>query len=228
MSCETNLELDNLSLDCYDIPVGGLKSIYIANACDVALGFVDKALKTDNSENPKYGQVTCLGFKGSVTPASGEVYKWEFNKRDGVTNLTDAKTVDQSGLTTVIPTLTLEFPKTDAMKLNLANKLSNTNVELLMFIETTAGTKHVLGAKFGMRVSEVTDQSGTGRTDKNIITITFVGEESELSYDVETLWDNIINKASTLDPAATNVDWEADIVTNESYVPRKRCIPKAS
>ena len=45
MACITTLELEGIGLDCNDIPTGGLKAVYISNACDTVLGFVDNALK---------------------------------------------------------------------------------------------------------------------------------------------------------------------------------------
>ena len=47
--------------------------------------------------------------------------------------------------------------------------------------------------------------------------------ESELSYDVSDKWANVTGKVV---PALLGEgDWRADIVTNESTVPRQNCIP---
>jgi len=227
MACITDLKLDGISLDCNDIPVGGLDAIYVANYCDVALAVVDKAEKKDGSANPKYGEVTCCGFReNGTTPGVGKVYKLEFNKKDGSTNFTDAKTVDPSGLITVTPTLTVELPRATADKMNLANQMANPSASFRVFVKTAAGTKHVLGAKFGMRLSEASMQSGSGRTDKNIITLTFVGEESELAYDASAVWNNVVGKVGVDKAGATNVDVVADMATNESYVGKLNCVPK--
>ena len=45
MGCTTTLELDKIGLDCTDIPTGGIKNIYVANACDVALVSLINLLK---------------------------------------------------------------------------------------------------------------------------------------------------------------------------------------
>jgi len=220
MGCITNLELEGIGLDCTDIPTGGIKSIYIADACDTVIGFVDKAIKLDGvTPNPLYGQVTTLAFR------AGEVYKLEFNKKDGVTGWSEAKTADNSGLVTNVPTLTIEFPKMTKSKRNLINEVLNPNVNVILFVETAAGTKHVLGAKYGMRATTGTGSTGTGRAEKNAYTLVFTGEESELSYDLTAKWANVIAKTTPV--LLGEGDWVADIIENESVVPRQGCIPAA-
>lgn len=221
MACITNLKLDSVGLNCDDIPTGGIKSIYIANACDTVIGFVDEPLLAAGTANPEYGKVTCLAFRDEG--GTGEVYKLEFNKKDGVTGWSEAKTQDTTGLITNVPTLTIEFPKMTKTKRNLVNSVLNPNANVLLFVETAAGTKHVLGAKYGMRATSGTGSTGTGRTEKNSYTLVFTGEESELSYDLTDKWNNVINK--TIPVALGEGDWEADIVANESTVPRQSCIP---
>ena len=220
MGCITTLELDGLGLDCSDIPTGGLKNIYIANACDTVIGFVDKPLKADLSPNTEFGKVTTLAFGG------GEVFKLDFNKKDGVTGWSEAKTVDATGLITNVPTLTIEFPRMTKSKRNLINSVLNPNVNVLLFVESAAGTKHVLGAKYGMKATSGSGASGSGRAEKNVYTLTFSGEESELSFDLEDKWANVLAKST---PALlAEGDWVADQVTNESTVPRQNCIPVVS
>jgi len=223
MGCITSLELDSLGLDCTDIPVGGVKNIYIANACDVAIGFIDKPIKIDNvTPNTEFGKVTSLAFRG-VSDGAGEVYKLDFNKKDGVTGWTEVKTVDTSGLVTNVPSLTIEFPKMTKEKRNLINDVLNPNARVLLFVETAAGTFHVLGAKYGMRATSGSGATGTGRTEKNAYTLEFSGEESELSFDVTEKWANVTGK---IVPALLGEgDWAADIISNEATVPRQDCIP---
>ena len=224
MGCITSLELDGLGLDCNDIPTGGIKNVYIANACDVALGFVDKPLKDDLSPNAKFGQVTSLAFSG-VSDGSGEVYRLDFNKKDGVTGWSEAKTIDDTGLVTNVPTLTIEFPKMTKEKRNIVNDVLNPNVNVILFVETAAGTHHVLGAKYGMKATSGSGASGTGRAEKNTFTLVFTGEESELSFDVSDKWANVTGKV--VPALAGEGDWAADIVANEATVPRQDCIPTA-
>ena len=230
MGCTTDIELKGITLDCNDIPTGGLKAIYISTACDTALGFVDKPELSGGGDNPDYGKVVCCGFAPSQgDPEIGEVYSMEFNRKDGISGFVENKTVDTSGLTTNVPTLTVEFPKMTREKRQLLNDLLNPNVTLLIFVETAAGTKHCLGAKFGMRASSAEGATGTGRTEKNVYTVTFVGEESELSYDASDVWSNIENRVAVDTTGATMVDWR-DVVSGgsddrEATVPRQDCIP---
>jgi len=217
MGCITNIELENIVLDCNDIPTGGVKKIYIANACDTVIGFHDKPELDGGGANPDFGQVTTLAF------SSGEVYSLEFNKKDGVTGWTEQKTVDNGGLITNVPTLTIEFPKMTLSKRNLINDILNPNVKSLLFIESAAGTYQVLGAKFGMQASEGSGDSGSGRSEKNVYTLTFTGEESELSYDVEDKWGNVTGKVAPV--SAGEGDWVADLAASpELNVPRQSCI----
>lgn len=226
MGCTTDVLLDKITLNCEDIPTGGLKSIYLSTACDVALGFVDKVKKDAGTVNPDYGKVVCIGFAPTDADEQvGKVYSLEFNKKDGVTGFVENKTIDPSGLTTNIPSLTVEFPKMTSEKREFLNAALNPNVSLIIFVETAAGTKHCLGAKYGMRASAAEGATGTGRTEKNVYTVTFVGEESELSYDCSGLWDNVKNRVSVDTTGATGVDWEAVQVTTECTVPRQDCIP---
>ena len=221
MGCVTTLELDGIGLDCADIPTGGIKNIYIANACDVILGFVDKPLKEAGTENADYGKVTYLAFRDDGGGTEGEVYKLEFNKKDGVTGWSEAKTIDDTGLVTNVPTLTLEFPKMTLEKRNIVNDLLNPNVSVLLFVETAAGTYHVLGAKYGMQAKSGSGATGAGRSEKNAYTLVFEGEESELSYDVADKWANVLNK--TIPASSGEGDWSAD--ATESTIPRQACIP---
>ena len=223
MGCITTLEFEGLGLDCSDIPTGGIKNLYIANACDVALGFVDKPIKEDGTTpNAEFGKVTSLAFRG-VSDGAGEVYKLDFNRKDGATGWSEVKTVDTTGLITNVPTLTIEFPKMTKEKRNLINDVLNPNVTVLLFVETAAGTFHVLGAKYGMKATSGSGARGTGRTEKNAYTLVFTGEESELSFDLTEKWANVTGK---IVPALLGEgDWAADIVSNEATVPRQDCIP---
>ena len=212
MGCITTIELDGIGLDCTDIPTGGIKSIYIANACDTVIGFGD-----DAGVPAEFGKVSILAF------GNAEVFKLEFNKKDGVTGWTEAKTIDDSGLVTNVPTLTLEFPKMTKEKRNLVNDILNPNVNSILFVEEAAGSYHVFGAKFGMKATSGSGVTGTGRSEKNTYTLTFTGEESELSYDLSDKWANVVNKET---PAIGGEgDWTS--IPAGVTVPRQGCIPAA-
>ena len=209
MGCITTLELDGIGLDCNDIPTGGIKNIYIANACDVILGVNDDATTAD------FGKVTILAFD------AGKVFKLDFNKKDGVTGWSEAKTIDDTGLVTNVPTLTMEFPKMTKEKRNMINDLLNPNVSVLLFVETAADTHHILGAKYGMAAKSGAGATGTGRTEKNAYTLTFDGEESELSYDLTDKWANVVNKVVP----ANGGEGDYSTIPAGTVIPRLGCIP---
>jgi len=218
MGCITTLELEGIGLDCTDIPTGGIKEIHIANACDTVIGFHDKFELGVGGVNPDFGKVATLAF------GAGEVFKLEFNKKDGVTGFTEVKTIDDTGLVTSVPTLTIEFPKMTKEKRNLINSVLNPNVTSLLFVRTAADTYHVLGAKFGMKATSGSGQTGTGRTEKNSFTLVFTGEESELSYDLTDKWGNVTGKVVPV--SLGEGDWIGDLVANPDLnVPRQSCIP---
>ena len=89
MGCITSIELEGIGLDCNDIPVGGLKKVFIANACDTVIGFHDKPELAGGGDNPDFGKVTCLAF------GAGEVYELEFNKKDGATGFRIPKNISK-------------------------------------------------------------------------------------------------------------------------------------
>jgi len=62
--------------------------------------------------------------------------------------------------------------------------MSNGAPELVAFVKTAAGTHHVCGLDFGLYVSTIDGNSGTGRSEKNRFQLTLTGEEAGLSYSI--------------------------------------------
>ena len=211
MGCITTTVLDHIVLDCDDIPTGGVKAVYIANACDTVIGF------EEDDSDAEFGKVGMLAFGG------GKVFKMEFNTKDGVTGWEETKTVESSGIVTNVPVFTIEFPKMTKEKRQFVNDVLNPNSTSLLFVEDAAGTKHVLGAKFGMRATEGVGVTGTGRTDKNSYTLTFTGEETEFSYDVEDKWANV--EAKTPPTSGGEGDWSDSTAAGTLTIPRQSCLP---
>ena len=117
----------------------------------------------------------------------------EFNPKDGFSNFTDEKTVDESGIVTAIPTVSLEFPKMTLNKRNALDVLSTSGMELILFIETAGGERHAVGLDFGMQASTVNGKSGTGRTEKNSYDVAFTGEETNLARLItDSVWTTIL------------------------------------
>ena len=66
----------------------------------------------------------------------------------------------------------------------LLDQMSNGAPELVAFVKTAAGTHHVCGLDFGLYVSTIDGNSGTGRAEKNRFQVTLTGEEAGLSYSI--------------------------------------------
>ena len=55
---------------------------------------------------------------------------------------------------------------------------------MVAFIETAAGTYHMVGFDYGMYAATVDGTSGSGRSEKNRFQITLTGEEDSLGYNL--------------------------------------------
>lgn len=181
MPCDLSVINGDITLDCSDIPVGGIIKAMVAKYEDVtAYTEVD-------------GELT------AITIAADKVVDLEFNPKDGFSNFTDEKTVDESGVVTAVPSVLLEFPKMTLNKRNALENLSSSGMELIVFVETAAGEKHALGLDFGMQGSEVNGKSGVGRTEKNSYDIKFTGEETNLARLVDdATWATILTKVKAI------------------------------
>lgn len=175
MGCTPSITLAGISFDCSDIAVGGLKRVMYTLLSDVT------------STTITGGEITAA----TITAAStGEL---EFNNKDGFSYFGDEKTVEANGVVNNIPTVAIEFPKmTTAKRLELDN-ITVAGLELVVWVETAAGTKHAIGLDYGAYCSLVSGNSGTGRSEKNMYQVTFTGEEDKLSYTVDdTAWAAVV------------------------------------
>lgn len=173
MGCNLSVLNGDITLDCADIPVGGIIKAYLVKLADIT------------STTEVDGEVTAI--------ALSNVVDMEFNPKDGFSSFTDTKTVDETGVVTAIPTLLLEFPKMTLEKRNSIELLTSNGIEIVAFIETSAGERHALGMDFGLRGSEGNGQSGTGRTEKNKYDVKLEGEETNLSrYISDAAWSSIV------------------------------------
>lgn len=175
MPCDLMTINSDITLDCSDVPVGGLVKVLIARYNNVsAFTEVD-------------GEIT------DITLAADTIVDLEFNPKDGYSNFTDVKSVDDSGVVSAIPNVMLEFPKMTVEKRNAIELLTASGSELALFIETAAGIRHAVGLDFGAWGSEANGQSGTGRSEKNTYTIKFEGEETNLSRLIDdAAWTQIL------------------------------------
>jgi hypothetical protein len=72
--------------------------------------------------------------------------------------------------------------------------IATPGAELVAFVETAAGTRHMVGWDFGLYASSVDGASGAARADKNRYQLTLTGSENYLAYQpaTGTDWTNII------------------------------------
>lgn len=169
MACNLSTITEDITLDCSDVPVGGVISAYIVRYDNIT-DFVEAG-----------GEITDITLTGVVN--------LEFNNKDSFSNFTDTKTVDDAGVVTAVPTLTLEFPKMTLAKRNAIEKLTQAGSEVVAFVETSAGEYHALGMDFGLWGSGANGQSGAGRTEKNKYELILEGEETNLSrFMTEAAW----------------------------------------
>lgn len=175
MGCTNTTALAGITFDCSDIPVGGLKNVYIAHKADVTL--------TETS-----GVVTSVVFA-----AADDRVLLEFNNKDAFSNFTDVKTVDAAGSVVAVPTISMEFPKMTAAKRTELDAITVAGLELIAFVKTAADTYHAVGTEYGMFASEVNGQTGAGRADKNVYQLTLLGEEDSLALPMDSAaWDDVV------------------------------------
>lgn len=181
MGCAVDFTGLSVSYACGEISSGGLKSVYLVDKADLAAA----------------GGIT-VSATGAVTIASGlvtagaEVLELGFNNKDGFSNFTDVKTVNADGSAAVVPTIQLEFLRMDATKRAALETIATPGAEIVAFVETAAGTYHMVGYDFGLYAGTVDGASGASRTDKNRYQLTLTGEENALAYTLDaTNWAKV-------------------------------------
>lgn len=175
MGCLNGVTLANVTYSCDDIPVGGLKSLYLTKKDDVTITEAVGALVT------------------LTTIFAGDVVKLDFNNKDAFTAFDENATRNADGSGSVVPTIVVEFPKMDVTKRNaLDNLVNSVGSEILAFAELASGEKIAVGVDFGLYASLVLGKSGNGRTDKNVYQLTLTGEESHLHRDASAVWDEML------------------------------------
>jgi hypothetical protein len=178
MAC--NPTLTGINFDCTDLGIGGLTKVYIANKADLD------------------GIVTVSGSTVTIAPTTttlvgdGDAVEIDFNLKDGFSVFSEVKTVSADGTTNVVPTISIEIPKMTAAHRDELEEISKAGAELVAFVETAAGTHHLVGYDYGLYASSVDATSGTGRSEKNRYQITFTGEEDALSLDIaDAEWSDV-------------------------------------
>jgi len=160
---------------CDELSTGGLKTVYICDKAD---------LDANGDFTVSAGAVTVNSATGLVTDGVSLV-ALGFNNKDGFSNFTDVKTVNADGSASAVPTIQIEFIRMGSTLRNTLETIAKPGAELVAFVETAAGTYHMVGYDFGLYAGTVDGASGVARTDKNRYQLTLVGDENVLAYTLD-------------------------------------------
>jgi hypothetical protein len=182
MGCAVDFSGLTLSYACGTVSSGGLKTIILADLAQ---------LKEDGAVTVAAGGAVTIGGTGLVT-SGVDILTLGFNNKDAFSNFTDVKTVNADGSASVVPTIQVEFLRMDAAKRTTLEEIATPGAEIVAFVETAAGTYHLVGYDFGLYAGTVDGASGASRTDKNRYQLTLIGEENALAYTLDsTNWAKV-------------------------------------
>ena len=167
MACTVTLA--NITYGCDDLGIGGIVELHVASRA--------AAIAVLTSDAP-------TRVVSAVSGAAADVVQFSFNLKDGFSVFSEVKTSNADGTFSTVPTISAEFPKMDSARITALDQMSNGAPEMVAFVKTAAGTHHVCGLDFGLYVSTVDGNSGTGRSEKNRFQLTMTGEEAGLSYSI--------------------------------------------
>lgn len=179
MACD--ITLADVNFSCDDLGIGGLKRVLIGNKTDLV------------------SVVAVANNVVTVTPATtgldtdADVIEIQFNLKDGFSVFSEVKTVSADGVVSSVPTISIEIPKMSTLHRDALDNIAKPGAELVAFVETAAGTYHMVGWGYGLYAASVDGNSGTGRSEKNRYQLTLTGEEDSLSYNIESAeWADVI------------------------------------
>ena len=167
MACTVTLA--DITYGCDDLGIGGIVELHVSSRAAAI------AVLTKNDDNRQVS---------AASGAASDVVQFSFNLKDGFSSFSEVKTANADGTFSTVPTITAEFPKMDEARIKDLNAMSNGAPELVAFVKTAAGTYHICGLDFGLYVSTIDGNSGTGRGEKNRFQLTLTGEEAGLSYGI--------------------------------------------
>lgn len=176
MAC--SVTLSGITYDCADLGIGGITKLSI-----VAKSAVDTVRDADTLVLNEDTRVV------STAVVVAGVVDYTFNLKDGFSAFNEVKTVNADGTSTTVPSITVEFPKMKAATVTELNELATAGAELVAFVETAAGTHHLVGADYGLYAATVDMSSGAARGEKNRVQLTLTGEENGLAYSIASAAD---------------------------------------
>jgi|14_taG_2_1085336.scaffolds.fasta_scaffold33157_2 hypothetical protein len=185
MACDVTLA--DISYSCNDVAIGGIVALYVANKADLVK--TGGAFDQETTDGPviDYDARTIIdGTSVDILPiAAADGIEIKFNNKDGFSVFSEVKTVSADGIVSTVPTISVELPKMTPAKTTSLNELSKGGAELVAFVETAAGTYHVVGMDYGLYVGTVDANSGTGRSEKNRFQLTMTGDELGLGMSLQ-------------------------------------------
>ena len=180
MAC--NVTLTDITYSCDDIALGGLTKVYLLDKNTLDAASPEVSVSSD---------VVTISPTGTSLNDDGLTFSIEFNLKDGFSTFTDVKTISD-GSVSAVPTITIELPKMSLANRDALEDLSSPNAEIVAFVETAAGTRHLVGFDYGLFVSTIDGAAGTARSDKNRYQITLTGEQVNLAYHItDTEWAKV-------------------------------------
>jgi hypothetical protein len=188
MACIPQAALADISYDCAKT-TGGIKRLFLGYGVGdgAAIGGAREitGMTIDTTVgSATYGQIT-VATAASADPVWSEI---NFNRKDGVSYFGDVLTTEQNGIQNTVPTIMVEIPLMSPDNMTAISTMSLSD-DLVALVETAAGTWHMVGYDFGLRVGTADGNSGTGRTEKNRYQLTLTGEEGGLAYQFTDLTD---------------------------------------
>lgn len=179
MACD--ITLADVTFSCDDLGIGGLKKVYLGNKADLT-----SVVSVSND-------VVTVTPSTTGLDSDGDVVEVQFNLKDGFSVFSEVKTVTADGIVNSVPTIAIEIPKMSEDHRNALNNICKPGAELVAFVETAAGTYHMVGWEYGLYAATVDGTSGTGRSEKNRYQITLTGEEDSLSLAIASgEWSDVI------------------------------------
>lgn len=166
MSC--NLA-SGVSLDCRS-NLGGIASVYIGSTTGYDITLLGESA----------GSITGFSFGSGATVVDSVADltvapMYEFQQPRQAANLTEAGTFDEAnGVAFYESTLTIVVNKLQASNLEALDILGQ-NTKLVVVIKDNNGNFFTVGNETGAIVSASTSDTGTAFSDRNGITITFLG-----------------------------------------------------
>ena len=164
MACNN---LIGIEIPCEDFNVGGIKSVYLADAEDVTV-----------TGSTNTGTTGTIEYITGIALASGATFVQIAFPKNGAT-WTEDSTPDLSlGLTEWIQTLVLNIPKRNLVKRNAIQLLAAGQRSLFAIVVDYNDQAWAFGLKKGLNLSNSTGGFGSGAPGEvNGYVITFVGNE---------------------------------------------------